>query len=392
MNPRSGTRLSDTGRRSLGLGLWWLAIRPRTLSLSAIPVLVGSALAWSEGAAIAWPPLVVALLCALLIQAGTNLFNDVGDALRGNDGPTRLGPVRVTAAGLATPGQVRRAALATFLAALLGGLYLVWYGGWPILLIGLASLLAGWAYSGGPRPLSYTAWGEVFVMGFFGLVAVAGSHFLQSDGFSAPALVTGLALGCHAAAVLLVNNVRDLEADRRAGRSTLASVVGSHAARRLYAGLMLTNQGPKVLEYNVRLGDPECQPLLMRLKSDLVDILDAVVDGDLKRIDEPVWDERPAVCVVMASEGYPGDYTTGHEIRGLAEAAAVPDVKVFHAGTKMQGDRVVTAGGRVLGVTAMGSSVSAAKLQAYTAVKAIRWQGAWCRKDISDKALALDSK
>ncbi|MCA9105154.1 MAG: phosphoribosylamine--glycine ligase [Planctomycetales bacterium] len=160
----------------------------------------------------------------------------------------------------------------------------------------------------------------------------------------------------------------------------------------LYAGLMLTNQGPKVLEYNVRLGDPECQPLLMRLKSDLVDILDAVVDGDLKRIDEPVWDERPAVCVVMASEGYPGDYTTGHEIRGLAEAAAVPDVKVFHAGTKMQGDRVVTAGGRVLGVTAMGSSVSAAKLQAYTAVKAIRWQGAWCRKDISDKALALDSK
>ena len=239
MNPRSGTRLSDTGRRSLGLGLWWLAIRPRTLSLSAIPVLVGSALAWSEGAAIAWPPLVVALLCALLIQAGTNLFNDVGDALRGNDGPTRLGPVRVTAAGLATPGQVRRAALATFLAALLGGLYLVWYGGWPILLIGLASLIAGWAYSGGPRPLSYTAWGEVFVMGFFGLVAVAGSHFLQSDRFTATALVAGLALGCHAAAVLLVNNVRDLEADRRAGRSTLASVVGTHAARRLYAGLML---------------------------------------------------------------------------------------------------------------------------------------------------------
>lgn len=239
MNLRSGTRLSDTGRRGLKLGLWWMAIRPRTLSLSAIPVVAGSALAWHEGAGVAWLPLVVALLCALLIQAGTNLFNDVGDALRGNDGPTRLGPARVTAAGLATPGQVRRAALATFLAALLGGLYLVAVGGWPILAIGLASLAAGWAYSGGPRPLSYTAWGEVFVMAFFGLVAVAGSHYLQSGAFTASALWLGLALGCHAAAVLLVNNVRDLEADRRAGRRTLASVVGTRHARRLYAALML---------------------------------------------------------------------------------------------------------------------------------------------------------
>lgn len=159
----------------------------------------------------------------------------------------------------------------------------------------------------------------------------------------------------------------------------------------LYAGLMLTNQGPKVLEYNVRLGDPECQPLLMRLQSDLLDVLEATVDGQLDRIEMPKWDPRPAVCVVMASEGYPGDYTKGHEIRGLAEAAAVPDVKVFHAGTKKVDGKVVTDGGRVLGVTALGSSVSAAKLQAYTAVKAIRWQGAWCRKDISDKALAYSS-
>ncbi|KAA3655022.1 MAG: 1,4-dihydroxy-2-naphthoate polyprenyltransferase [Proteobacteria bacterium] len=239
MNLRSGTRLADTGRRGLRLGLWWMAIRPRTLSLSAIPVVAGSALAWHEGAGIAWLPLIVALLCALLIQAGTNLFNDVGDALRGNDGPTRLGPARVTASGLATPGQVRRAALATFLAALLGGIYLVVVGGWPILAIGLASLAAGWAYSGGPRPLSYTAWGEVFVMLFFGLVAVAGSHYLQSGTFTGSALWLGLALGCHAAAVLLVNNVRDLEADRRAGRRTLASVLGTGPARTLYAVLML---------------------------------------------------------------------------------------------------------------------------------------------------------
>jgi len=159
----------------------------------------------------------------------------------------------------------------------------------------------------------------------------------------------------------------------------------------LYAGLMLTNQGPKVLEYNVRFGDPECQPLLMRLQSDLLDILEATVDGQLDRIELPVWDPRPSVCVVMASDGYPGEYKTGYDIRGLNEAAAVPDVKVFHAGTRLDGDRVLTDGGRVLGVTALGSSVSAAKLQAYTAVKAIRWTGAWCRKDISDKALGFDS-
>lgn len=155
----------------------------------------------------------------------------------------------------------------------------------------------------------------------------------------------------------------------------------------LYAGLMVTNQGPKVLEYNVRLGDPECQPLLMRLKSDLVTLLEATVDGRLDEIGQLEWDPRPAICVVMASEGYPGDYQKGRVIRGLEEAAALPDVKVFHAGTAMQDGNVVTAGGRVLGVTAMGSTISAAKLQAYTAVKCIRWPGAWCRKDISDKAL-----
>ena len=155
----------------------------------------------------------------------------------------------------------------------------------------------------------------------------------------------------------------------------------------LYAGLMLTGQGPKVLEYNVRFGDPECQPLLMRLQSDLLDILEATVDGKLEQIEPPRWDPRPAVCVVMASEGYPGDYEKGHEIRGLAAAAQLEDVKVFHAGTKQDGDRVLTSGGRVLGVTALGTSISAAKLQAYRAVKEIRWDGAWCRKDISDKAL-----
>ena len=156
----------------------------------------------------------------------------------------------------------------------------------------------------------------------------------------------------------------------------------------LYAGLMMTRQGPKVLEYNVRFGDPECQPLLMRLKTDLLDLLEAVATGTLHEVGPLQWDPRPAVCVVMASEGYPGDYTKGHPIRGLEEAARLPDVKVFHAGTALDAQgRVVTAGGRVLDVTALGDSIALAKRNAYEGVKCIRWDGAWCRKDIADKAL-----
>lgn len=155
----------------------------------------------------------------------------------------------------------------------------------------------------------------------------------------------------------------------------------------LYAGLIITNQGPKVLEYNVRFGDPECQPLLMRLRTDLLDIIEATVDGRLDEIADLDWDPRPAVCVVMASEGYPGSYEKGFTIRGLPEAAQLEDVKVFHAGTSSHQGKIINTGGRVLGVTALGTSISAAKLQAYRAVKCIRWDGAWCRKDISDKAL-----
>jgi phosphoribosylamine--glycine ligase len=156
----------------------------------------------------------------------------------------------------------------------------------------------------------------------------------------------------------------------------------------LYAGLMMTNQGPKVLEYNVRFGDPECQPLLMRLRTDLLDVLEATVDGRLDQLEPLQWDPRPAVCVVMAAEGYPGSYRKGDPIRGLDDAENIPDVKVFHAGTALKEGQVVTAGGRVLGVTGLGDSIASAKLNAYRAVKGIRWPGAWCRKDIGDKALA----
>jgi phosphoribosylamine--glycine ligase len=182
---------------------------------------------------------------------------------------------------------------------------------------------------------------------------------------------------------------------RRVEEQVLVPVV--HAMKRsrrpfrgvLYAGLMMTNQGPKVLEFNVRFGDPECQALLMRCKSDLVDVLEAVAEGRLETGGQIDWDPRPSVCVVMAAAGYPGQYESGQTIRGLEEAAQVPDVKVFHAGTRLSEGRVVTHGGRVLGVTSLGNTLAAAKLSAYTAVKKIRWEGAWCRKDISDKALGL---
>ncbi|MCL2347726.1 MAG: phosphoribosylamine--glycine ligase [Planctomycetaceae bacterium] len=154
----------------------------------------------------------------------------------------------------------------------------------------------------------------------------------------------------------------------------------------LYAGLMMTTQGPKVLEYNARFGDPECQPLLMRLKTDLLDLLEFTIDEQLHRIGMLQWDPRPAVCVVMASRGYPGKYEKGVPIQGLENAAKHENVKVFHAGTKFGASgEVLTNGGRVLGVTALGDSVPKAKRAAYKAVHDIHWDGAWCRNDISDK-------
>lgn len=222
-----------------GWQVWWTAIRPRTLPLAAAPVLVGSALAWAEGHAPHWFAAIAALLAALLIQAGTNLHNDAADHERGNDQPDRLGPLRVTAAGWASARIVRAAASGVFLAAFALGIYLVSIGGWPILLIGMASLLAALAYSGGPRPISYTPLGEAFVWIFFGVLAVTGSHWLQAGSSSVAALLAGSAIGLPAAAVLLINNLRDLAADRRAGRMTLAAVLGDHRARHAYALLML---------------------------------------------------------------------------------------------------------------------------------------------------------
>ncbi|MBN2018952.1 MAG: phosphoribosylamine--glycine ligase [Sedimentisphaerales bacterium] len=154
----------------------------------------------------------------------------------------------------------------------------------------------------------------------------------------------------------------------------------------LYAGIMVTAGGPRVLEFNVRFGDPETQPILMRLKSDLLEVCLAICEQKLEDITLE-WDERPAVCVVMASGGYPGNYEKGKVITGIEKAEKLDNVVAFHAGTAMKDDKLVTAGGRVLGVTALGDTIAAARARAYEAVDKINFEGAYCRRDIADKAI-----
>jgi 1,4-dihydroxy-2-naphthoate polyprenyltransferase len=175
----------------------------------------------------------------VLIQIGTNLYNDVGDYERGADGADRFGPPRATAMRWLAPADVRRAAATSFGLAMVLGAYLVSVGGWPIFVIGLASVAAGIAYTGGPRPIAYSASGECFVFVFFGLVATVGSYFLQTGRFAWAPVAAGAMIGALAAAVLVVNNYRDLESDRRSGKITLAVRVGYAATRVEYAALVV---------------------------------------------------------------------------------------------------------------------------------------------------------
>ena len=216
-----------------------MAARPRTLSLSTTPVAVGTALAWAVDRQIHWPAVLAALLASAFIQLGTNMHNDAVDSERGGDGPDRIGPLRVTASGLLSGRNVKHGACVCFAAAALMGLYLVAVGGWPILLLGVLSIISGWAYTGGPLPVAYTPLGELFVIAFFGVGAVGGTYWLCSGSLDAAALAAGLALGLLTGAVLLVNNFRDVDADARVGRRTLAIVAGPQGTAWIYAGLML---------------------------------------------------------------------------------------------------------------------------------------------------------
>ncbi len=223
----------------MNLSSWLLAARPRTLSLSITPVVVGAALAWAVDRRVHGPAVLAALIASAFIQLGTNMHNDAVDSERGGDGPDRIGPPRVTAMGLLSGRRVKHGACTCFAVAALMGLYLIAVGGWPILLLGLASIAAGWAYTGGPWPIAYTPLGEVFVIAFFGVGAVGGTYWLCAGHLGAPALAAGLALGLMTGAVLLVNNFRDVDADTRVGRRTLAILAGRQGTIWIYAGMML---------------------------------------------------------------------------------------------------------------------------------------------------------
>jgi 1,4-dihydroxy-2-naphthoate octaprenyltransferase len=214
-----------------------MAARPRTLPAAAAPVLVGTAYAATLDV---FHPLtfIATLLGALLIQIGTNLSNDYSDARRGADTEDRLGPVRVTAGGLVPPKQVLIATYVAFGLAVLVGIYLIVIAGWQLLLVGIASILAGVLYTGGPRPYGYEGLGEVFVFLFFGIVAVTGTFFAQTKELGWEAFVLAVPVGLLATAILMVNNVRDLETDRRAGKKTLAVRLGREKARIGYALLV----------------------------------------------------------------------------------------------------------------------------------------------------------
>ena len=217
---------------------WWLALRPWSFTISVAPVLAGTSLAALDGHPPSLAVAAVALLACVLIHAGTNLQNDVGDFRRGADLVGRIGPPRVTTQGWLPASQVQTAASLSFALAFVPGTYLAVYGGWPIVAIGLASIAAGAAYTAGRRPIAYSGWGEAFVIVFFGLVAVGGMYYLHAGTISSAALIAGAALGLLAAAVLVVNNLRDIDSDRRIGKNTLAVRLGRRASAWEYAALM----------------------------------------------------------------------------------------------------------------------------------------------------------
>lgn len=218
--------------------IWLSAARPRTLPAAVAPVVVGTACAHAAGQ-IAWGPAVAALVGSLLLQLAANFSNDLFDAQSGADGPDRIGPVRAVSAGLISPAAMKVATGLTILAALAVGAYLVALHGWPIVAIGVASILAALAYTGGPWPLGYHGLGDVFVMIFFGFIAVAGTAFVQLGAVPPLSLAAGFGVGCLATAILVVNNARDITSDTRAGKRTLAVRLGRRGAILEYFGLLV---------------------------------------------------------------------------------------------------------------------------------------------------------
>ena len=289
---------------------WVLAARPKTLPAALAPVLVGTAVAWSEGGFRAGPA-AAAGLGALLLQIGSNLANDVYDFERGADGQDRTGPLRVTQAGLLTPKQVRRGMAVVFGASMLVGIYLTAVAGWQVIAIGLAAIGAAIAYTGGPWPLGYNGLGELFVLIFFGFVAVCGTAFVQVGTVPRAAWPAGFAAGCLASAILVVNNVRDIEQDRLAGKRTLQVRFGRSWGVREYAVLvalgilvpvatvLFAEQPPALLM--VLAAVPLAIPLIRSLRDDRGQLLNRTLAGTARLL--LVWSVLFSAGLLMGGRG-----------------------------------------------------------------------------------------
>jgi 1,4-dihydroxy-2-naphthoate octaprenyltransferase len=255
---------------------WVMASRPKTLTAAAVPVFVGTAVAWQAGVFALWPALA-ALLGAFLIQIGTNLANDYFDHEKGADNDDRLGPTRVVQSGILAPKKVFRAMVATFGTAVLVGVYLVAVGGWPVAVFGLASVASGVAYTGGPYPLGYHGLGDLFVFLFFGIVAVCGTFYVQALTWSNAALVASVPVGALSTAILVVNNYRDIDTDRQAGKRTLAVRLGRRLTRVQYVVLLVAAYLTPIAQWLVGrmsiwvLLPLATAPLAWRLAGDLAD-------------------------------------------------------------------------------------------------------------------------
>jgi 1,4-dihydroxy-2-naphthoate octaprenyltransferase len=246
---------------------WVLGARPRTLPASAVPVVVGTAVAIAAGHAVWWRAMV-ALVVSLALQIGTNYANDYSDGVRGTD-LVRVGPLRLVASGLASPSAVKRAAVASFAVAGVAGLTLAAAAGWWLILVGVASIAAGWLYTGGPRPYGYIGLGEVFVFVFFGLVATVGTAYVQLERFTGLEFLAAVPVGLLAVALLVVNNLRDIEGDTTAGKRTLATRIGAGRTRTLYAATLL---GPFVLAVAAAVSRPWALLALIALPLALVPV------------------------------------------------------------------------------------------------------------------------
>ena len=278
--------------------VWWLAIRPNTLPAAIAPGVAGLGAAVSGGA-IAWGPAVGCLAVALLLQVAANLANDLADFRSGADAADRMGPLRVAAGGLVTPRSLAVATAVVVACAGLVGLYLVSVGGIVLLVVGVLAIVAALLYTGGPWPYGYHGLGEVFVFVFFGLVAVGGTVYLQSGAVCPLAVLVAVAMGCLATAILVVNNLRDLDSDRRAGKRTLAVILGPRFARLEYAALLVLAAAMPVAAWVAGLSGPAA--LLALLAAPLAFPLLRTVfdDGDPRRLN-PVLKGTARLELVVA--------------------------------------------------------------------------------------------